>query len=490
MSKKITSGKKTFSRDTSNDQTTEDASGVYGPVKALGLRQDSAPDGLQAAASQLYPSLRSSHSDSRDDSPSEAGKAQLVMAAGSVSVNKVYQHWADGDAALGTKAEWNNNILSDSKSDYFEGEVVPHVFYYKASNNEPLVNGQSYSFNVTYNYYQANTNSGGFLFMTSPDVDRDPANFAGKATTDDTSFSNGGGTHGGFQTVNANITGVSAVSYTTQGGGTIDGHVTITFVYTGPTTQSGGAEIQYGLMIAAPGAVADQGQGPTQGATAWTGGSLQTTVDVGGKGATSLQLMPSAIIHGEIGGTKFNDIDGNVTDALAYDDFIDQLKLDSVYVLGWSDGGNSAYILAYDRPDKVKKVIVSGANSDTDGYPDGALADMKTWTPETISEEFKEYWLKDFLKLSPNKNNWQKSYMQLKHMWITKEVISDDHLSKIKSKFLIVYGDHDVTKLEHGLHIYRTIKGSQLCILPNTTHFVFAEKPVLISNIIKEFLVK
>jgi pimeloyl-ACP methyl ester carboxylesterase len=173
-----------------------------------------------------------------------------------------------------------------------------------------------------------------------------------------------------------------------------------------------------------------------------------------------------------------------------YSAFIDQMKLDSVYVLGWSDGGNSAYILAYDRPDKVKKVIVSGSNSDTDGYPDGAIADMKTWTPETISDGLKHYWLDDFLKLSPNRGTWQKSFTQLRNMWITKEVISDEHLSKIKSKFLIVYGDKDGTKLEHGLHIYRTIPGSQLAILPNTSHHTFAEKPTLISNLIVDFLGK
>jgi pimeloyl-ACP methyl ester carboxylesterase len=51
-----------------------------------------------------------------------------------------------------------------------------------------------------------------------------------------------------------------------------------------------------------------------------------------------------------------------------------------------------------------------------------------------------------------------------------------------------VYGDRDVTKLEHGLHIYRTIKGSQLAILPNTTHNTFVEKPALISNLIIDFL--
>ena len=301
MSKKITSGNNASSRDTLNDESSSEKYGLYGQFKAL------------------------------------ASADALTMGSPSASkVDKVYQHWADGDAASGTQAEWNNNILSDSKSDYFEGEVVPHVFFYKASNSQPLVNGQSYSFNVTYNYYQGNTNAGGFLFMTSPDVDRDPSNFAGLATADDASFTNSGGTQGGFQTVNANITGVSDVSYTTRGGGTMDGHVTITFVYTGSTTKTGGAEIQYGLMIAGPGDVPAQGSGPTLGASAWTGGSLQTTVDIGGKGAMSLQLMPSAIIEGEISGMKFNDMDGNaVRDADGIDNIAGTAD-DEVGLAGWT----------------------------------------------------------------------------------------------------------------------------------------------------------
>jgi hypothetical protein len=78
------------------------------------------------------------------------------------SINKVYLHWADGDAATGSPPEWNNNILSDVKSDYFEGEVVPHLFLYKASNNAPLKPGEAYTFVIRYNYYQANSNAGGF----------------------------------------------------------------------------------------------------------------------------------------------------------------------------------------------------------------------------------------------------------------------------------------------------------------------------------------
>ncbi|HEY3370829.1 MAG TPA: hypothetical protein VGK10_08280, partial [Prolixibacteraceae bacterium] len=57
----------------------------------------------------------------------------------------------------------------------------------------------------------------------------------------------------------------------------------------------------------------NQGKGKTNGANAWSGGSLQTTVQIGNSGATSLQLAPSAIIPGEISGLKFSDLNNNST---------------------------------------------------------------------------------------------------------------------------------------------------------------------------------
>ena len=224
------------------------------------------------------------------------------------SSNKVYQHWADA----GTP-EWNNNILSSNKSQYFEGEVIPHLFIYKASNNTPLVNGQTYSFTISYNYYQGNSNSGGFAYLTTYDLSRIPgpdnATSPYIAPTTDSTFANSGGTKGIFSTVDADIINVGPVTYT--GSGTLDASVTVTFKYNGVTTTTGIAEVYFGLMVAKPGDVPDQGAGATKGASAWTGGSLQTTVSVGGSGGTSLQLNPSAIIPGTISGTKFNDLNGD-----------------------------------------------------------------------------------------------------------------------------------------------------------------------------------
>ncbi len=227
------------------------------------------------------------------------------------SINKVYQHWADGDAQ---PASWNNNILSDAKSNYFEGEVIPHMFAYKASNQTPLVNGATYSFNITYNYYQANSQAGGFAYITTYNTDRDPASLNATTPSEvlllDSTFTNGadaahGGMQGSFYTLDANITAVSGPL--TSGSGTLDRTVTVTFQYTGATTTSGLAEIYYGLYVATPGQVNNS----QFGANAWTGGSLQTTVDIGGSGATSIQLAPSAIIVGSISGYKFGDVNGN-----------------------------------------------------------------------------------------------------------------------------------------------------------------------------------
>jgi len=55
---------------------------------------------------------------------------------------------------------------------------------------------------------------------------------------------------------------------------------------------------------------------------------------------------------------------------------------------------------------------------------------------------------------------------------------------------MIVSGDRDMIKLEHSVEMYRLIKKGQLCILPNTSHDVFNEKPYLIDKIAIDFFSK
>ena len=61
----------------------------------------------------------------------------------------------------------------------------------------------------------------------------------------------------------------------------------------------------------------------------------------------------------------YADSDDEITYALMASDMnelIDQLKLERVSVLGWSDGGNIGLELAYAHPEKMNKLITVGAN--------------------------------------------------------------------------------------------------------------------------------
>lgn len=54
---------------------------------------------------------------------------------------------------------------------------------------------------------------------------------------------------------------------------------------------------------------------------------------------------------------------------------LDQLHVDSAYVIGWSDGGINGLLLAMRHPEKVKKLAVTGANL----QPDTTAVPQEIW---------------------------------------------------------------------------------------------------------------
>ena len=186
------------------------------------------------------------------------------------------------------------------------------------------------------------------------------------------------------------------------------------------------------------------------------------------------------------------------TDSLSYDlltDFmsqlIDSLKIDSGYVMGWSDGAIVSLLLADRRADKIKKVIAVGANNGSRGFvlPDGFALDSVR--PPTL-----EYWASSNKKdiewyntLTPKKD-WRKMVNNMNMMVYEKEYFPTSVYDSINIPVMIVLGDQDMISIEHGQEMHRLIKNSQYCVLPNTTHEVFAERPDLITNLAIEFFSK
>ena len=169
---------------------------------------------------------------------------------------------------------------------------------------------------------------------------------------------------------------------------------------------------------------------------------------------------------------------GGSDDSLSYNmmanDFcalINYLKLDSVYVLGWSDGGINAIIMAMQCQAKVKKIAFTGANvvPDSTAISAADIADMKNF----VANDTKT-----------------KKEKTLTKMMIDEPNIPYADLAKIKCPALVMAGDHDIIKAEHTLKIYQSIPGAELCIFPDSNHGVCQQHPDLFNNIVLNFFNK
>lgn len=164
---------------------------------------------------------------------------------------------------------------------------------------------------------------------------------------------------------------------------------------------------------------------------------------------------------------------------------IDQLHLDSTYVMGWSMGGNTALLLAANRPDKIKKVVSGASNTKSSGLTSEGIDLKKEYTVEAVQED--KAWLEHYQHLNPQPDKWIKFWEDTRKMWAREIKVPDDKLSRIDVPVLIIRGDRDMIKLEHSVDLFRSLKKGQLCIYPNMGHEMPELKSEMLCRIAIDF---
>ncbi|MFN8356542.1 MAG: alpha/beta hydrolase [Spirosomataceae bacterium] len=142
-----------------------------------------------------------------------------------------------------------------------------------------------------------------------------------------------------------------------------------------------------------------------------------------------------------------------------FDALLTHLKIDSAYVIGWSDGGINGLLLAIRHPQKVKKMAITGAN---------LISDASVLDPagvKMISEELTK------LRSAPQ-DAVTKNTIKLLHMMEVEPNIPLTDLHKIKCPVLVMGGDFDVIKPAHTLQIFENIPQAYLWIFPEAGHGV------------------
>ena len=184
---------------------------------------------------------------------------------------------------------------------------------------------------------------------------------------------------------------------------------------------------------------------------------------------------------------KSTDSDKEITYALMASDMselIDKLKLGSVHIVGWSDGGNIGLELALAHPEKVKKLVTFGANYTNENVfapPDSLPMDpkdprvLKTLPAMSLYKQGME-------KLTPVVRKKLADLME-KYPKITKE-----QLKQIGIPTLIVAGDHDIISIEQTLAMFTNLPHAQLFIVPGASHLAPIEHTALLNAEVIRFL--
>jgi pimeloyl-ACP methyl ester carboxylesterase len=145
------------------------------------------------------------------------------------------------------------------------------------------------------------------------------------------------------------------------------------------------------------------------------------------------------------------------------------LKLKRVDVVGFSDGGILALMLAVRHPELVRRLVISGVNIAPEGLNPEDLEGLRATQipkPKTIDEKLAHLWL-----TSP-----------------TETELSVALLAKITQPVLVISGDRDAITLEHTLKIFHALPDAELCVLPGTDHATFSGRSEWLNPIISAFL--
>ena len=157
-----------------------------------------------------------------------------------------------------------------------------------------------------------------------------------------------------------------------------------------------------------------------------------------------------------------------VKEAITY---LETIVKEPAHLIGYSDGGIIALLVAIARPDLIKSLVLIGSNY----HHSGTVIHLPFVEP---SDEDKA----EYAATSPDAPHTQSEKIKkMLRIWETEPDIALADLAKIQCPTLIIAGDDDVISHEHTLAMYRAIELSQLAIMPGTSHIAPKEKPGLFS---------
>lgn len=155
--------------------------------------------------------------------------------------------------------------------------------------------------------------------------------------------------------------------------------------------------------------------------------------------------------------------------------FLEEHKLNNIILLGFSDGANIAIKFAFKYQDKIKLLILNGADLNTKGVK------RSVQIPIEIGYRI--------AKLFQNKSEEAKLKAEILGLMVNEPNIKPEELHSIKVPTLVIAGTKDLIKENHSRLIAENIKDSELSFVEGN-HFIAGKNPIEFNKEVEKFLVK
>jgi pimeloyl-ACP methyl ester carboxylesterase len=150
------------------------------------------------------------------------------------------------------------------------------------------------------------------------------------------------------------------------------------------------------------------------------------------------------------------------------------------HLVGWSDGGIVALLVALRRPDLVKKVVVIGANDHFDGTMPVEM-DPESPVAQGLGNAY--------IERSPDGAAHLEVILSKSfRMFRSEPTLTTADIAKVSRPVLVVAGDDDVVTLPHTASLYEALPDGQLAVVPGASHGLPLEQPDTLNGLILNFL--
>jgi pimeloyl-ACP methyl ester carboxylesterase len=168
---------------------------------------------------------------------------------------------------------------------------------------------------------------------------------------------------------------------------------------------------------------------------------------------------------------------------------LDHLGIDRAHVFGHSMGAAVALELAVNHGDRVRRIVAASASVRPDGMHEDLTdpAKMATSTRLPTPQDFSDF-KEAYARLSPHPEHFDDFLGALSASNADLQGWSDEQLAGITAPTLLVQGDRDFTTVEHAALMLELIPGSQLAVLPGTTHMQVTRRAELLLPMLASFL--